>query len=273
MKTKFQKFKKPNIVLIQGSPRYKNNCPGENSKTSEIVKYVKDNIKTANFEIVDLKLMPDKQIINPCKGCVSTAGGSHCHYFCDCYDETNDKMFSEKIYEKLENCDAFIIFTPIHWSAATSQVKALFDRLVCINQTITHKEATELFDNFKNPKETIPFENTETFQELIKNYWEGKIAAFYAFGDDGANDYKAGNIPEVFKKYCCEFTPKQTMMPYAWQLRYSGIDVPDDFIEAFYIKDKVSYSQENKNFYDGKYDFMYDKAIKLVNKVIKKLQD
>ena len=70
MKTKFDNFKnkKLNIVLIQGSPRYTNNCPGENSKTSKIIKHVKDTIKDVKFEVIDLKLDPDKMIIQPCKG-------------------------------------------------------------------------------------------------------------------------------------------------------------------------------------------------------------
>lgn len=275
METKFKKFeKKPNIVLIQGSPRYVNNCPSENSKTAEIVKYVKEKIKNVDFTIIDLKIDPNKHIVQPCKGCVSTAGGAHCHYPCDCYDETNDKMFSEKIYEKLEKCDAFILFTPIHWSAAPSQVKALFDRLVCINQTLTREQAHEIFEgDVKNPLKTSKFEKTNVFCELKKNHWEGKIAAFYAHGDDGADDYKCKDFPEVYKKYCCEFEPKQMMMPYVWQLRYSGIDAPDDFIEAFFIKDKISYSQENENFKKGEYDFMYDKAINLVNKVVSKIKN
>ncbi|NPV13149.1 MAG: flavodoxin family protein [Ignavibacteria bacterium] len=274
MKTKFKNFsKKLNIVLIQGSPRYVNNCPDENSKTSKIIKYVKDNIKNVDFTIIDLKLSPDKHIIQPCKGCVSTAGGAHCQYPCSCYNEENDKMFSEKIYEKLEKCDAFIVFTPIHWSAATSQVKALFDRLVCINQTLTREQAEEIYDgDMKNSTKTAKFEKTDVYCELKKNHWEGKIAAFYAHGDDGADDYKCRDFPEVFKKYCCEFKPEQMMMPYVWQLRYSGIDVPDEFVESFFIKDKISYSEENEKFEEGKYDFMYDKAIKLVNKVIKKLE-
>lgn len=275
METKFEKFtNKPNIVLIQGSPRFVNNCPNDNSKTSKIVKYVKDNIKDANFEIIDLKLDPDKLTIQPCKGCISTAGGAHCHYKCDCYDENNDKMYSEKIYDKLEKSDAFVLFTPIHWYAASSQVKALFDRLVCINQTITHTQAVELFGKeYKNAKLTKKFEITDTYQQLIKNHWEGKIAGFYAFGDDGANDYKTQALPEVFTDYCCESTPKECVMPYVWQMRYSGIDAPDKLIEAFFLKDKICYSCENDKFKEDGYYFMYEKAIRLVDKVIVHLKN
>ena len=267
---KFNEFKQPKIVLIQGSPRNIDNCPNENSKTIDIVNYIKNNIKDASFDIIDLTLDPDKLIIHPCKGCISTAGGAHCTYKCSCYNEKNDKMFSENIYDRLEKCDAFIVFTPIHWSAATSQIKSLFDRLVCINQTITKQESIKIFGeyNIKDSKLTSKFEKTDTFQKLRKNHWCGKVAAFYAFGDNGANDYQKNELPEVYTKYCCELKPKECMMPYVWQLRYSDVDVPDELIEAFYINDKICYSCENEKFEDGGYKFMYDKAIKLTNDVI-----
>lgn len=273
MKTEFNKFKnKPNIVLIQGSPRNVNNCPNENSKTSKIIKYVKDNISDANITIIDLKLDPNKDIIKPCKGCISTAGGYHCTYPCSCYDETNDKMFSEKIYDKLEKSDAFIIFTPIHWYAATSQVKALFDRLVCINLTLTKEQSKELFnDDIKNSKLTSTAEQDKIFDDLLKNHWEGKLAGFYAFGDNGADDYDNKDIPKTHSKYDDKMTPKDMIMPYVWQMRYSGIDVQDDFIEAYFIDDKIPYSEQNENFKNDKYQFMYDKALTLTKKIIKKI--
>ena len=63
--------------------------------------------------------------------------------------------------------------------------------MVCINQTLTREQAQEIFDSdVKNSTKTAKFEKTDVYCELKKNHWEGKIAAFYAHGDDGADDYK-----------------------------------------------------------------------------------
>ena len=94
-----------------------------------------------NFKVIDLSVNQHKRpIIQPCKGCISTAGGYHCHFPCSCYNKGDKKMpdlLQElDVYKLLQEADAFIIFSPIHWHSLTSQIKLLFDRLVCINLTM-----------------------------------------------------------------------------------------------------------------------------------------
>lgn len=187
---------------------------------------------------------------------------------CDCWGEgDNDKMYDEKIYKKLQKCDAFIVFTPINWWSVTSQVKALFDRLVCASLTITHDQSVKLFgDNFKNPKFTKKFSNTEEYKKMVKNHLEGKIGAFYVHGDDGADDYKNRELPESMTKYKIGNynDPMNTIKPIIWQCRYMGIDVPDDLIEAFYMNENISYSEANEKLKEGKLNFAIKKAKKLI---------
>ena len=108
--------KKLNIVLIQGSPRDKDTCPGMTGKTKMIADYIVDKWSTfINFKIIDLSVNLDKSpIVQPCKGCVSTAGGIHCHYPCSCYykgDKKHTDLLHElNVYEYLKTCDAFIYY-------------------------------------------------------------------------------------------------------------------------------------------------------------------
>jgi multimeric flavodoxin WrbA len=138
--------KKPTIVVFQGSPRKIDSCANQKSKSEKIVEHIINKwLPFANFDVVDLGI--DDIRIQPCKGCVSTSGGMHCHWNCSCYapkmEDNPDLMYEANIYDRLENCDGFIVVTPIHWYAVSSQVKAMFDRLVCANLTITKEQALD----------------------------------------------------------------------------------------------------------------------------------
>lgn len=264
-----------------GSARSVDNCPNENSKTKEIVEFAIRGLKDSNnqlieFDILDLSIT-NKSIILPCKGCISTAGGAHCHYPCDCYG-SGDKLVDEDVYKRLEQADAFVVFSPIYWYSLTSQVKTLFDRLVCCNGTITHDEAVKIFGkNLKNAKETKKFAHTVEFKEMQKNHYEGKIGAFFIQGDNGADDYKefdrtelmpyARSIPDTFKELKEWFDPKMAAMPFVMQCRYSGIEVPDEFIIAHYINEGISYADAVIP------NSIYAESRKLIIEIIKKYEN
>jgi multimeric flavodoxin WrbA len=239
------------VVLFQGSPRDKDTCSNMDSKTHAIVEYVVDKYSDVfDFDVIDLSVNVRKQsIIQPCKGCISTAGGYHCHFECDCYSKNSetapDFMHDEDVYKRLKESDAFIVFTPIHWYSVTTQVKSLFDRLVCINQTLTREDALRVLGkgNLKNSEITGNFAKSGEFNHLLKNHLEGKFAAFYVHGDDGANDYFNKPMPKSYTKE--DFTPINAVMPIVYQCRYSGINVPDDLIKAFYINKGKDYYSAN----------------------------
>lgn len=169
---------------------------------------------------------------------------------CSCFEKGSkskpDLMYESDIYSKLEECDAFIVVSPIHWYSVSTQVKAMFDRLVCVNQTITKEQAEEIFGvgNIKNAEITGQTELQEEYKHLLKNHLEGKWAAFFVHGDDGANDFN-GNPPYTGDK---EWDVRNSVMPLVHQVRYSGINCPDDLVEAFYVNKGKPYYQANLDF-------------------------
>lgn len=270
------KNKKPKVLLFQGSPRDKDSCAGMDSKTSTIIEYITDKYSDEfNFEVIDLSVNTEKKsIIQPCKGCVSTAGGYHCHWYCDCYSKDNkdapDFMHDADIYIKLQKCDAFLVFSPIHWYSVSSQVKAMFDRLVCANQTLDYNDAIDILgkSNLKNPEITSIFAKSGEHNDLLKNHLEGKIAGFYVHGDNGANDYEDNPLPKTFKGDD-DFTAKQAVMPLVYQCRYSGIKVPDNLVVAFSMNEGVNYFTANVNM--DKIELPYKNADKLIQNLKKQL--
>lgn len=272
---KLQEYNKKRIMIIVGSARSENNCPGENSKTSKIVEEaIKDLPEDIELDLVDLSIQPDKPVVQPCKGCISTAGGAHCHWWCDCYSKGNkdnpDFMSDFDIYQRLQKCDAFIVFSPINWWSVTSQVKAFFDRLVCTSLTIDYNQAKELLGekNLKNPKKTKELEKSEDFKKLIKNHLEGKVAAFYVHGDEGADDYVDFKKPKTMTGQnitkCGD--PINAILPIVYQCRYMAINAPDELIEAFAMNENISYAEANEKMDDGKLKFAIKKAKDLIIK-------
>jgi multimeric flavodoxin WrbA len=277
---KLQEYNKKRILIFIGSARSKDNCPGQDSKTSKIVlQSIKDLPKDIELDIIDLAIEPDKPIIQPCKGCISTAGGAHCHFPCDCYfkkDKKHPDLMSDfDIYKRILKADAFIVFTPINWWSVSSQVKAMFDRLVCGSLTITVNQADELWgENKKNARYTKKFSSTEEYKQMVKNHYEGKVGAFYIHGDDGADDYVDRKLPKSLTKYeIGKFNePKNAILPIVWQCRYMGIDVPEELIEAFYMNEEISYSDANDKLKEGKLGFAVKKAKKLIEDTYKYLK-
>jgi multimeric flavodoxin WrbA len=248
---------KPRVILFQGSPRDKDTCPNMNSKSHKIVDYMLEKWSPfIDFKVFDLAVNQSKApTIQPCKGCVSTAGGYHCHFKCSCYFKGDDKkpdLLQElDVYEHLQACDAFIIISPIHWYSLTSQVKLLFDRLVCINQTLTIEDAKMLMgkDNIKNSDITGQFAKSGKHDEMLRNHLEGKVCGFYVHGDYGADDYEGKELPDSYSdviKDNFSIDPKSVVDPFSLQMKYSGVYSPDELIQAFYVNKGVDYYTANK---------------------------
>ena len=128
------------ILLINGSMRSDQSCPGEMSKTwrlVEIAKRVIERERGFEVEVLDLSLLTSqygRQIL-PCKACVSTAQPL-CHWPCSCYPnhaegQVNDWM--NDIYPMWAAAHGVMIVTPVNWYQAPSGLKAMIDRLVCAN--------------------------------------------------------------------------------------------------------------------------------------------
>lgn len=273
---------KPRVLIFQGSPRDPDTCSGMLSKSHKVVNYMVSNWSPfINFQVIDLSVNHAKKpIIQPCKGCISTAGGFHCHFQCSCFfkgDVKKPDLLKEfDVYTRLQEADAFVVVSPIHWHALSSQVKALFDRLVCINETLSVSDAEKLMGkgNIKDTEITGKFARSGKYDNMLRNHLEGKVAAFYAHGDDGADDYDGKELPESYQDVLDDGfsnNPKSTVMPYAMQLKYSGVFVPDQLIQAFYVNKGVNYNIANKTF-DKTQEF-FDRADYLLDNLLTYLED
>lgn len=246
------------IALIQGSPRNTNNCPDQDSKTMLLAKKIISKNSDIEIDLIDLSIKGDGNIIQPCKGCVSTSS-FHCHYKCDCYVAGSEKfpdfMHNDRIYERLEAVHGFLLLTPVHWYSVTSVVKLFFDRLVCVNLSLTSELAEQLAVG-KDATKSRSLEKSGEFNHLLKNHYAGKYAAFLAHGDNGGVDYREfsddaswhPNMPASLRNFMVRGSekesnhPKNAVMPLVWQCRYSGINVPEELIVGFHATSGVGYA-------------------------------
>ncbi len=126
------------ILLINGSSRSDQTCPGEISKSYRLAKLAQRAIeREPRFEVdfLDLsRLAPEYgRTILPCKACVSSAMPL-CHWPCSCYPnhamgQVQDWM--NEIYPRFSRAHGVMIVTPVNWYQAPSVLKLMIDRLVC----------------------------------------------------------------------------------------------------------------------------------------------
>ena len=129
---------KPRILLINGSSRSDQTCPGEISKTFRLAKMAERTIidaKGIEVDLLDLSKLAAEygRVIYPCKACVSTAMPL-CHWPCSCYPnhslgQVNDWM--AEIYPRWVAAHGVMILCPVNWYQAPSSLKLMIDRLVC----------------------------------------------------------------------------------------------------------------------------------------------
>ena len=126
------------ILVINGSARSDQTCPGEMSKTWRLVQIAARAIESQRgFEVdlLDLSRLTAEygRVIYPCKACVSTAMPL-CNWPCSCYPnhalgQVNDWM--AEIYPRWVAAHGVLIATPVNWYSAPSVLKLMIDRLVC----------------------------------------------------------------------------------------------------------------------------------------------
>lgn len=137
-----RRHKAPNspsrVLIVNGSSRNDQTCPGEISKTFRLATIAKEIVeKERGFEVelLDLSRLTAEygRVIYPCKACVSTAQPL-CHWPCSCYPNhalgQNGDWMAE-IYPKWTAAHGIMIVTPVNWYQAPSSLKLMIDRLVC----------------------------------------------------------------------------------------------------------------------------------------------
>lgn len=222
------------ILIISGSDRRQYNCPGVDSKSRALMLKMADRLPPDwEIDYEDLGNVYARAHIQSCNACVSTSMAL-CVYPCNCYEKNSSKepdlMWDLDLYARLDMADAWAIIGPINWYAPSSNLKLMFDRLVCMSggnpdeKTISHK----------NPEKAMALEHTEQWKALSLNHLEGRTAAFFCYGDEGGDELDETGRPKILqhKNY---FDPGQepfenertAYAPLVWQCRYGGVEVPD----------------------------------------------
>jgi multimeric flavodoxin WrbA len=127
------------FLVINGSARSDQSCPGEMSKSHRLAQLAIANLRRrrrgAEIDFLDLSLLTSQyaRTILPCKACVSTAQPL-CHWPCSCYPnhamgQVQDWM--NEIYPRWVAAHGVLIVTPVNWYQAPSVLKLMIDRLVC----------------------------------------------------------------------------------------------------------------------------------------------
>jgi hypothetical protein len=185
-------------------------------------------------DLEDLGNVYGRPKIQSCNACVSTSMAL-CVWPCNCYEKGNhdepDLMWDLDLYARLDLADAWAILGPVNWYGPSSNLKLMFDRLVCMNGGNPREE---LIDH-KDPEKAMRLEHSAEWQELSQNHLEGRTAAFFCHGDGGGDELDETGRPRILRheRY---FDPEQepfeaerdTYAPLVWQCRYGGVEVPDE---------------------------------------------
>ncbi|MBA3845712.1 MAG: NAD(P)H-dependent oxidoreductase [Planctomycetes bacterium] len=223
------------VLIIAGSNRRQYNCPGVDSKARAFMMRMADRLP-GHWEIdyEDLGNVYARALIRSCNACVSTSMALCC-WPCNCYapDDRHepDLMWDLDLYARLDLADAWLIIGPVNWYAPASNLKLMFDRLVCMNGGNPREDLIE----HKDPELAMRLEHDPSWRELSRNHLEGRTAAFFCYGDDGADEIgpdgrpQGLSRPEWFDPSHEPFAEsRDAYAPLVWQCRYSGIEVPDE---------------------------------------------
>lgn len=222
------------VLIISGSNRRQYNCPGVDSKSRTLMLRMAERLpQDWEIDYEDLGNVFTRARIQSCNACASTSMAL-CVWPCNCYEPNNkaepDLMWDLDIYSRLDLADAWAIIGPINWYAPTSNLKLMFDRLVCMNGGNPQEDLI----GHKDPEKAMALEHSPEWEELSLNHLEGRTAGFFCYGDGGGDEMDEDERPRLLKhKYY--FDPEQepfedercAYAPLVWQSRYSGIEVPD----------------------------------------------
>jgi hypothetical protein len=222
------------VLLIACSQRRQYDCPGIDSKARSLMFRLADRLpQDWEIDVEDLGNVWNREQIRTCNGCVSTSMAL-CVWPCNCYEKNSytmpDLMWNLDLYARLDLADAWAFITPVNWYGPTSNLKAMFDRLVCMNGGNPREDLI----GHKDPERAMALERSPEWEQLSQNHLEGRSAAFFCYGDGGGDELDESGRPKILKKreyFDPEREPfddmRDVVAPIVWQCRYSGIEVPD----------------------------------------------
>lgn len=240
------------VLIIAGSDRRQYNCPGIDSKARTLMFRMGDKLpQDWEIDIEDLGNVFERAKIQSCNACVSTSMAL-CVWPCNCYERNSksepDLMWNLDLYTRLDLADAWAIIGPVNWYAPSSNLKLMFDRLVCMNGGNPRED---LIDH-KNPEASMALEHSPEWEGLSLNHLEGRTAGFFCYGDGGGDELDDSGRPKILR-HANYFDPakepfaemRESYGPLVWQSRYGGVEVPDELwrYAEFGVRKKYSDNQ------------------------------
>ena len=223
------------VLVIAGSNRRQYNCPGVDSKARTLMLRAASQLPQEwEIDREDLGNVYGRARIQSCNSCVSTSMALCC-WPCNCYEKDDktepDLMWDLDLYARLDLADAWVIIGPINWYAPSSSLKLMFDRLVCMSGG----NPQEALIDHKNPEKAMALEKSPQWKALSLNHLEGRTAAFFCYGDDGADETGEDGRPKALmhKEWLDPNSwpmarDREAYLPLVLQCRYSGIEVPEE---------------------------------------------
>ena len=222
------------VLIIAGSQRRQYNCPGVDGKSRTLMMHMAQRLpQDWEIDYEDLSNVYNRARIQPCNACVSTSMAL-CVWPCNCYSKNSwaepDLMWNMALYARLDMADAWAIIGPINWYAPSTNLKAMFDRLVCMNGG----NPDENLIAHKDPEKAMALEHSEEWESLSVNHLEGRTAGFFVYGDEGGDEIGEDGIPKIVQhKHYFDAgkepfeNERDAYAPLVWQCRYGGVEVPD----------------------------------------------
>ena len=154
------------VLIIAGSNRRQYNCPGVDGKARTLAWRVADRLpQDWEIDLEDLGNVFARARIQSCNACVSTSMAL-CVWPCNCYEAGNadepDLMWDLDLYARLDLADAWLVVGPINWYAPSSNLKLMFDRLVCMNGGNPREDLIA----HKDPELAMKLEHSEEWRPL-----------------------------------------------------------------------------------------------------------
>ena len=223
------------VLVVAGSQRWQHNCPGVDSKSRALMLRMAERLPQEwEIDYEDLGNVYARARIQSGKACLSTSLAL-CVWPCNCYEPSSllepDLMWNLDMYARLDLADAWAIIGPVNWYAPTTNLKLMFDRLVCMNGGNPREDLIE----HKDAELAMKLEHSKEWEELSLNHLEGRTAAFFCYGDGGGDELDERGRPKILrhKEY---FDPEKepfendrdSYAPLVWQCRYGGVEVPDE---------------------------------------------
>ena len=223
------------VLLVAASDRRQYNCPGVDSKARALMLRMADRLPEEwEVDVEDLGNVYGRARIQSCNACVSTSMAL-CVWPCNCYHKDDgaepDLMWDLDLYARLDLADAWAFIAPVNWYAPPSNLKLMFDRLVCMNGGNPREELIDHKDPEKAMRAgvltgvgvALGQPPGRTNRRLLRLRRRRGGRDWIRPGGRGSFDTRSSSIPSRSRSR----TSGRRSRPLVWQCRFSGVEVPD----------------------------------------------